>query len=42
MKLIEERLIETNSKDDIQEQIAGSLEKLSRADDFEIDYQIPP
>jgi phosphopantetheine adenylyltransferase len=42
MKLIEERLIETKSKQDIQEQIAAALEKLSRADEFEIDYQIAP
>jgi hypothetical protein len=42
MKLIEEKLIETNSKDDIQEQIGGSLEKLSRADDFDVDFQIAP
>jgi DNA polymerase/3'-5' exonuclease PolX len=42
MKLIEENLLETTSKQDIQEQIAGSLQKLTRADDFEIDYQIAP
>jgi len=42
MKLIEEKLIHTTSKDDIQTQIAGSLEKLGRSDEFEIDYQIAP
>jgi len=42
MKLIEERLVETNNKDEIQKQIAGSLEKLTRQDDFEVDYQIAP
>jgi DNA polymerase/3'-5' exonuclease PolX len=42
MKLIEDKLIETNSKDSIQEQIVGSLQKLSHADDFEIDYHIAP
>ncbi|MBW2036117.1 MAG: hypothetical protein JRI41_01370 [Deltaproteobacteria bacterium] len=42
MKLIEEHLIETTSKDEIEKQIAGSLEKLTRADDFDIDYQIAP
>jgi len=42
MKLIEEHLIDTTSKDDIQEQIGISLQKLTRADDFDIDYQIAP
>jgi hypothetical protein len=42
MKLIEGNLIETTSKEAIQEQIEGSLQKLTRADDFEIDYQIAP
>jgi hypothetical protein len=42
MKLIEENLIETTSKEDIQEQIGKSLQKLTRADDFDIDYQIAP
>lgn len=42
MKLIERKLIQTTSKQDIEEQIAGSLQKLTRADDFDIDYQIAP
>jgi hypothetical protein len=42
MKVIQDKLIETNSKDAIQEQIAGSLQKLTRADEFDIDYQIAP
>jgi hypothetical protein len=42
MKLIEEKLIRTNSKGDIETQIAASLEKLARSDEFEIDYQIAP
>ena len=42
MKLIEENLIQTNSKGDIQQQIEASLEKLTRSDEFEIDYQIAP
>jgi len=42
MKLIEEKLIHTTSKADIQKQIAASLEKLSRSDQFDIDYQIAP
>lgn len=42
MKFIEEKLVETTSKDDIQEQIGASLQKLTRSDDFDIDYQIAP
>ncbi len=42
MKLIEEKLIQTTSKEDIQNQIAASLEKLARSDEFDIDYQIAP
>lgn len=42
MKLIEEKLIRTNSKGDIETQIVASLEKLARSDEFEIDYQIAP
>ena len=42
MKLIEDKLLITTSKEDIEEQIAGSLQKLTRADDFDIDYQIAP
>jgi hypothetical protein len=42
MKLIEERLIQTTSKEDIEKQIAGALEKMTRSDEFEIDYQIAP
>lgn len=42
MKLIEEKLIQTTSKGDIEKQIAGSLEKMTRSDEFEIDYQIAP
>ena len=42
MRLIEGRLIETTRKEDIQEQIAGSLQKLTRADEFDIEYQIAP
>lgn len=42
MKLIEEKLILTTSKGDVEQQIAGSLEKLTHSDEFEIDYQIAP
>ena len=42
MKLIESNLVETSSKNSLEEQIRLCLEKLSRADDFDIDYQIAP
>ncbi|HKK89790.1 MAG TPA: hypothetical protein VJ936_00165 [Desulfobacteraceae bacterium] len=42
MKLIENGLIETVSKNSIQEQIKKNLETLCKAEDFEIDYQIAP
>ena len=41
-KLIESNLVETTNKNSLEEQINKSLDKLSRADDFEIDYQIAP
>ena len=41
-KLIEEKLIETTSKQDIQEQVAGAFQKLAHADEFDIDYLIAP
>jgi len=40
MKLVENNLVETANKNSLEEQIKKCLEKLSRADDFEIDYQI--
>ncbi len=42
MKLIENNLVETHNKNSLQEQVANCLESLSRADDFQIDYQISP
>jgi len=42
MKLIENKLVETTNKNVLEEQILKCLEKLSRADDFEIDYQNAP
>jgi hypothetical protein len=42
MKLVESNLVETTSKNVLEEQILKCLEKLSRADDFEIDYQNAP
>ena len=41
-KLVEEELVETTSKDNIEEQLQNCLEKLTRADDFDIDYQTAP
>jgi len=42
MKLVEDNLVETTSKNSLEEQIRHCLEKLTRADDFDIDYQIAP
>jgi len=42
MRLIESNLVETTSKNTLEEQIRKCLEKLSRSDDFEVDYQVSP
>jgi hypothetical protein len=42
MKLIENNLVETTNKNALEEQLIKCLEKLTRADDFEIDYQVAP
>jgi hypothetical protein len=42
MKLVEERLVETTNKNGLEEQIQGCLDKITRADDFDIDYLIAP
>jgi len=42
MKLVETDLVETTNKNALQEQIQKCLEKLGRADDFDVDYQIAP
>lgn len=42
MKLVENNLVETTNKNALEEQIKNCLDKLSRADDFDIDYQISP
>ena len=42
MRLVETKLVETTSKNSLEEQIHQCLEKLSRADDFDIDYQTAP
>jgi hypothetical protein len=41
-KLIEAKLVETTNKNALEEQLQKCLDKLSRLDDFEIDYQIAP
>ena len=42
MKLVENELVETTSKNVIEEQIHDCLENLSHADDFDVDYQVAP
>jgi hypothetical protein len=42
MKLVDSALVETTNKNALEEQIKKCLEKLGRADDFEIDYQVAP
>jgi len=42
MKLVENNLVETTNKNILQEEISKSLEKLNRAEDFEIEYQTAP
>lgn len=42
MKLVEEGLVETVSKNSVQEQIAKCVETLCRAEDFDIDFQVAP
>jgi len=42
MKLVDSNLVETTNKNALEEQIKNCLEKLGRADDFEIDYQVSP
>ncbi|MFW6081658.1 MAG: hypothetical protein ACOC7W_07075 [Desulfosalsimonas sp.] len=41
-KLVEHRLVETNNTPALREQMEYCLERLSKADDFDIDYQIAP
>ena len=41
-KLVEKNLIETTNKNILEEQFQKCLDKLSRMDDFEIDYQVAP
>ena len=42
MKLVENKIIETRSKNSLEEQISNKLNELIKADDFDIDYQVAP
>ena len=42
MKLVENNLVETTNKNALEEQITQCLEKLTRAEEFDIDYQVAP
>jgi len=42
MSLVENGIVETSSKNSIQEQIAKCLDTLCKAEDFDIDFQIAP
>lgn len=41
-KLVENHLVETVSKNSLEEEFRSILDTLARADDFDIDYQIAP
>lgn len=42
MKLIEEKLIETKNKKELERQLAGCIKTLIAADDFDVQYRIAP
>jgi len=42
MKLIESDLVETVSKNSVENQIARCLDNLVKAEDFDIDYMVAP
>ncbi|MCP4747855.1 MAG: hypothetical protein GY874_17220 [Desulfobacteraceae bacterium] len=42
MKLVESKLVETNNKNSLQEQISKGLQTMCRAEDFDIDYLVAP
>ncbi len=42
MKLVDSGLVETTNKNSLEEQVRKCLEKLSRAEDFDVDYLIAP
>jgi len=41
-KLIEKNLVETTSQNSLEEQIRGCLDRMTRMEDFDIDYQVAP
>ena len=41
-KLIEQSLVETTNQNSFEEQIKKCLDRLTRMDDFDVDYQIAP
>ena len=41
-KLIEKKLVETTNQNSLEEQIKGCLDRMTRMDDFDIDYQVAP
>jgi len=41
-KLIEQSLVETTNQNSFEEQIKGCLDRLTRMDDFDVDYQVAP
>lgn len=41
-KLVEKSLVETNSKNSLEEQLFKCLDTLAYADDFDVDYAIAP
>ena len=42
MKLVEDNLVETTNKNVLEEQISKCIDKLSRSDEFDVDYKIAP
>ena len=42
MKLVESKFVETDNKNGLEEQIHNCLNKLSHADEFDVDYQLAP
>ena len=42
MKLVENKLVETTSKNALEDQIGGCLDKLSYAEEFDVEYQTAP
>ena len=41
-KLIETNLVETTNQNSFEEQIKGCLDRLTRMEDFDVDYQVAP